>query len=474
MGENFEKKISLVVQLSIYLCYGILILFGHIHDWKDTLLRRKSKPPKGYAPITRDFEEFFRRRIFHRIEDCWNRPITGPAGRRITVLQRDLHNDLKLTGEKVNALNLASYNYLGFAEIGSPCEEHVLKALDHFGVSTASSPYYSGQTREHVELEQKVAEFVGTEDAMIFGMGWGTNSTGISTLVGKGCLIMSDSLNHNSIIIGARSSGAVIKPFPHNNVKGLEKIIRKSIVEGQPRTHRPWKKILIIVEGVYSMEGEICNLNAIVELKKKYKCYLYVDEAHSIGATGNTGRGVCEHRNINPRDVDVLMGTFTKSFGAIGGYVAGSKKLISAIRRVCASQLFSSGLSPACVAQIKAALRIIQSDEGKKRVNQLRDNSNFFRKSLEQIGLQCIGDYDSAVVPVFIGNPAKMNGFSKECLRRGIALVIVGFPATTLLTGRVRFCLSSAHTRKDLEEAVKIIKEVSETFHFQYENRILG
>ena len=136
-------------------------------------------------------------------------------------------------------------------------------------------------------------------------------------------MIISDSINHNSIVTGARASGAKIKTFPHDDMAAVEKIVRKAIISGQPRTHRPWKKILIIVEGVYSMEGEVCDLAKVVEIKKKYKCYLYLDEAHSIGAVGKSGRGVCEYSGVDTNDIDILMGTFTKSFGAIGGYIAG-------------------------------------------------------------------------------------------------------------------------------------------------------
>ena len=131
---------------------------------------------------------------------------------------------------------------------------------------------------------------------------------------------------------GARASGAKIKTFPHDDMDALEKIIRRAIIEGQPRTRRPWKKILIIVEGVYSMEGEVCDLASVVEIKKKYKCYLYLDEAHSIGAVGDTGRGVCEYAGVDTTDIDIMMGTFTKSFGAIGGYIAGSYSIFCYFR----------------------------------------------------------------------------------------------------------------------------------------------
>eukprot|EP00483_Globobulimina_turgida_P002157 UN02159 len=286
---------------------------------------------------------------------------------------------------------------------------------------------------------------------MVFGMGWGVNATAIPALIGgKGNLIISDAINHNSIVTGARTSGAKIKTFPHDNMERLESIIRKAIICGQPRTHRPWKKILIIVEGVYSMEGEICDLESIIRIKKKYKCYLYLDEAHSIGAVGASGRGVTEYCNVNTKDVDILMGTFTKSFGSIGGYIAGNHELIQSIRLICASQMFSAGLSPPCVSQILSALQVIDSNGGKQRIKQLHDMSNLMRHELDKAGLYVIGDDGSAVIPMLVCNPGKIAMTSRLLIQRGIAVVVVGFPAVPILFSRIRFCISANHTREQI------------------------
>ena len=222
-------------------------------------------------------------------------------------------------------LNLGSYNYLGFADDwNSTCKDFVFEAFDDYSVGTCSTRLDCGTNLLHKQLEEVVADFVQKEAAFVFNMGYGTNSTVIPALMGAGSLIISDSLNHASIVNGARASGAVIRVFKHNNAKNLEKILREAIVDGQPRTRRPWSKILVMVEGVYSMEGEICDLKKIIGVAKKYKCYTYVDEAHSIGAVGKTGRGVCQHCGVDPADIDILMGTFTKSFGGMGGYIASS------------------------------------------------------------------------------------------------------------------------------------------------------
>ena len=189
-------------------------------------------------------------------------------------------------------LNLGSYNYLGFGSPDSPCIPAVVDALKEYGACTVSIRSDLGTTLIHEELENLVADFVSKPAAMVFGMGFATNASFIPLLVGKGGLIISDSLNHTSIIIGARYAAAKIKVFKHGDISSLETIIRESIVEGQPRTHRPWTKIVILVEGIYSMEGDLCPLPEIVKLKKKYNCHLYDEETHWIRTRGNKEGGL--------------------------------------------------------------------------------------------------------------------------------------------------------------------------------------
>ncbi|KAL8169110.1 UNVERIFIED_CONTAM: Serine palmitoyltransferase 2 [Gekko kuhli] len=180
----------------------------------------------------------------------------------------------------------------------------------------------------------------------------------------NGCLILSDELNHASLVLGARLSGATIRIFKHNNMQSLEKLLKDAIVYGQPRTHRPWKKILIVVEGIYSMEGSIVRLPEVIALKKKYKSYLYMDEAHSIGAVGPSGRGVVEYFGLNPQDVDIMMGTFTKSFGASGGYIGGKKELIDYLRVHSHSAVYATSLSPPVVEQSITTIKCIMGEDG--------------------------------------------------------------------------------------------------------------
>eukprot|EP01083_Nonionella_stella_P282465 961162_1 len=336
----------------------------------------------------------------------------------------------------------------------------------------------NGTTMLHQDLEHLVARFLRRHSCMIFGMGFGTNSTGIPLLVKNGDLVISDELNHASIAFGCRSSGAKVKVFKHNDVQDLEKRIRSSILHGQPRSRRPWKKIIIIVEGVYSMEGHTCDLASIVALKKRYNCYLYIDEAHSIGALGKTGRGICEHTGVPFEDVDVLMGTFTKSFGACGGYIAGSERLIQWMRRKCAGSLLSASIPPVCSQQIISSMRVIMGEDGtndgRNRIRALKENSNYFRKRLISFGCHVMGNEDSPVVPMMLVTPAKLLSFSRLCLEHNLAVVVVGFPATGLLGFRVRFCISAAHTREMIDETLAKLLIVIKRTHVQYQKYIVG
>lgn len=232
---------------------------------------------------------------------------------------------LRFTGTETKCLNLGSYNYLGFASNDGPCANNSIESIHEYGLASCSSRSEFGSIPLHTELEALTARFLGVDDAITLGMGFATNSLNIPTLLSPGCLVVSDEKNHASIILGLRLSGATIKVFHHNDMKDLERVLKNAIVNGQPKTGAPWKKIMIVVEGVFSMEGSIVKLPEVIALKKKYKAYVYLDEAHSIGAMGPNGGGVIDFYKVNPKDVDILMGTFTKSFGSAGGYIAGSK-----------------------------------------------------------------------------------------------------------------------------------------------------
>uniref|UniRef100_A0A2N9EHB6 Aminotransferase class I/classII large domain-containing protein n=1 Tax=Fagus sylvatica TaxID=28930 RepID=A0A2N9EHB6_FAGSY len=407
--------------------------------------------------------------------DCFGRPISSAPDGWFDVVERysnDNNKTLKRSTKISRCLNLASYNYLGFAASDEYCTPRVIESLKKYSQSTCSSQVDGGTTVLHKKLEKYVANFVGKPAAIVFGMGYVTNSSVLPVLIGKGGLIISDSLNHNSIVNGARGSGATIRVFQHNTPSHLEEVLREQIAEGQPRTHRPWKKIIVIVEGIYSMEGDFCKLPEIIAICKKYKAYTYLDEAHSIGAVGKTGRGVCELLDVDPGDVDIMMGTFTKSFGSCGGYIAGSKELIQYLKYTCPAHLYATSISPPAAEQIISALKVILGEDGTSRgaqkLAQIRENSNFFRSELEKMGLEVLGDYDSPVMPIMLYNPAKMPAFSRECLKQKVAVVIVTFPATPLLLARARICISASHSKEDLIKALKVIWQVGDLLGIKY------
>jgi serine palmitoyltransferase len=291
-------------------------------------------------------------------------------------------------------------------------------------------------------------------------------------------LIISDELNHASIRYGARLSGASIEMFKHNDVNALEKKLREVISQGQPRTHRPWKKILVVVEGLYSMEGSMCNLPGILSLKKRYKFHLFIDEAHSIGAIGPRGRGICDYFGIDTREVDILMGTLTKSFGANGGYVAADKIIIDKLRATNAAVSYGESPTPPILAQISTSLRIITGElvpgQGEERLQRLAFNSRYLRLGLKRLGFIVYGNNDSPIIPLLLFNPAKMPAFSHEMLKRKISVVVVGYPATPLVSSRARFCVSAAHTKDDLDRLLSACDEIGNVLQLKFSSGIAG
>jgi serine palmitoyltransferase len=419
-----HHEITIFAAITTYLGYVVLIVTGHIRDVCANIFRKgryfrsnhmmsqstttsishsttattATTPPPGhypsddftkYAPLLKSWENFYTRRLYHRIQDCFNRPIASRPSAIISVLERvsfDGNKTMSVLGKLSNledekiavsyqmgkhydttpdgrvvrkCLNLGSYNYLGFADDWDiTCRTDVMASLDTLPSSVGSSRLEFGTTTLHRRVENIVSSFVGKEDAMVLNMGFNTNATIIPTLTARGDLIVSDELNHTSIVNGARASGAAIRTFRHNDASNLEFILREAIVYGQPRTRRPWNRILVVVEGIYSMEGEYCNLRNVVTVCKKYGAYVYLDEAHSIGAMGPTGRGCCEYTGVDPADVDILMGTFTKSFGGMGGYVAADRRIIAELRRECAGSAYHNSLSPVVCQQIISSFQV--------------------------------------------------------------------------------------------------------------------
>ncbi|XP_052351715.1 serine palmitoyltransferase 3 isoform X2 [Oncorhynchus keta] len=482
--ESFENP-PMYVAVMTYLGFGIVTVFGYFRDFLRAVglekchIAREREEQKDFVPLYQDFENFYTRNLYMRVRDNWNRPICSLPGPVFDVMERvspDYNWTFSLTGKTIDdVINMGSYNYLGFAENNGDFLKTVADRTQQYGLGVCSTRQEMGNLAIHEELEQLVATFLGVESSMIFGMGFATNSMNIPALVGKGCLILSDELNHTSLILGARLSGATIWVFKHNNMQSLERLLREAVCSGQPRTHRPWRKVLIMVEGIYSMEGSVVRLPDIVALKKKYKAYLYLDEAHSIGAVGPTGRGVTELFGLDPSDIDVMMGTFTKSFGAAGGYMAGKRELVDYLRSHSHSAVYASAMSPPVTEQILRAMKCIMGLDGttvgQARVHQLAENTRYFRSRLQEMGFIIYGNDDSPVVPILLYMPGKVVAFSRAMLKRKIGVVVVGFPATPITEARARFCLSAAHTKAMLDQVLFDLNELGDDLCLKFSRR---
>ncbi|KAG6329151.1 hypothetical protein ID866_9938 [Astraeus odoratus] len=523
------------ILFTTYFSYLILIIFGHLRDFFGKRFAKSYfthlMPYDGYAPLNSDFDSFYTRRLKLRMDDCFSQPVTGVAGRTILIYDRyseDCNYTQIYPGTKTRALNISSYNYLGFAQARGGCADAVEESIKRYGVSTYGTRLGAGSCDLHQIAEALVARFVGMEDALISSMGFATNSTFIPALVGKGSLVISDEFNHASIRVGVRQSGAHVRMFKHNDMNNLETLLREVISQGQPKTHRPWKKILVIVEGLYSMEGTMVNLPKMIELKKKYKFYLFVDEAHSIGALGPHGRGVTDYFNIPPRSVDVLMGTFTKSFGAAGGYIAGRKSLIDSLRLHGHSGPYAEAMPPPVLTQVVASMASIMGvaspvpttskgtslalttptassfsmaraaddyvhpgmapasavpawlslppslsdgSEARERIRRLAFNSRYLHAGLKKLGFITYGHPFSPIVPLLIFNPGKMATFARMMRTRRstpIVVVVVAYPATPLVTSRVRFCVSAAHTKDDIDTVLTACDELGDILDLKH------
>ncbi|XP_017038634.1 serine palmitoyltransferase 2 isoform X1 [Drosophila kikkawai] len=475
---SFEE-VPLHTACLTYLGFYLLMILGYINQLLFVPKVATEKGREGYVTLYDAFESFYSRYVYRRIKDCWNRPICSVPGDELTLKDRvsdDYGWSFKFTGTETRCLNLGSYNYLGFAAATGPCADESEEKARNFGLAYCSSRCELGNNEQLQELESLTARYLGVEDAIVFGMGFATNALNLPSLLGPNCLVISDEKNHASIILGLRLSGATTKVFKHNNMRDLERVLRQGVCYGNPKNGgKPYKKVMILVEGIFSMEGSIVRLPEIIALKKKYKAYLYLDEAHSIGAMGSHGKGVTDYFNVDPKDVDILMGTFTKSFGSAGGYLAGTKKLIDFLRTNSHAHCYASSISPPIAQQIMTSMKTIMGEDGteigRRKIMQLARNTRYFRRRLAQLGVITYGHEDSPVVPMLVYLFSKIGAVVRTLTTRHIAVVGAGFPATPIMEGRIRFCLSAAHTKEQLDYALEAIDEIADDLGLKYSNK---
>ncbi|MEQ8281589.1 MAG: aminotransferase class I/II-fold pyridoxal phosphate-dependent enzyme [Parvibaculum sp.] len=336
-------------------------------------------------------------------------------------------------------INFGTYNYLDLN--GHPrVNEAAHKAMVEYGTSASASRLVSGERRPHRELEAKIAEIHGTPAALTFVSGHATNVTTIGTLLGKRDLILHDRLIHNSVLQGALLSGAQRQPFDHNDWRGLDDLLIRS--------RRKFEKVLICVEGVYSMDGDVPPMPEIIEVAHKHKALTMVDEAHSFGALGARGRGIGEYFGLKPDDVDIWMGTLSKTLAGCGGYVAGSEALITLLKYTAPGFLYSVGMPPPMAAASLEALRIMEEEP--ERARQLQANGKLMLDLAREAGLDTGYAIGSTVLPVITGSSLLAVRLSRALFELGINAPPIIYPAVEERIARLRFFLSSAHTEEQI------------------------
>lgn len=350
-----------------------------------------------------------------------------------------------LNGKKV--INLSSNNYLGFAN-HPRLKKAAIAAIEKYGAGAGAVRPIIGNMALHDELEALLAKFKREEAVLSFQSGFNCNAGVIQAVTEKGDLIISDQLNHASIIDGTRLSKADKAVFKHSDMQDLENVLKEK--------RDSYKNVLIITDGVFSMDGDIANLPGIVELAEKYNCLTYVDDAHASGVLGESGRGSVDHFHLHGR-VDFAMGTLSKAIGVVGGYVAGKQVTIDWLKNRGRPFLFSTGLPPAAVGAAIEAIKMLM--ESTEYTDRLWDNAKHFKEGLGKLGFNT-GNSETPITPIIVGEEAKTLEFSKKLFSNGVFSGPIVFPTVPKGTGRVRCMVTAGHTKAQLDEAVKICEKV--------------
>jgi 8-amino-7-oxononanoate synthase len=343
-------------------------------------------------------------------------------------------------------INFSSYNYLGLC--GHPkISQRAKDAIDRYGTSASASRPVSGERPVHRELEKKLATLHGTEDCIVFVSGHATNVTTIGCLFGNNDLILHDALAHNSIIQGAILSGAKRLLFPHNDWAALDKILHE---------HRSkFQRVLIVIEGMYSMDGDIPELDKFIELKYRHKAFLMIDEAHSLGVLGSRGFGIKEHFGVSAGDIDICMGTLSKTLSACGGYIAGKRALVENLKYTAPGFVYSVGMSPPVAAAALAALEILVAEP--ERPKRLRELGSLFHRTAIEAGLDTGLCQGYAIIPIIVGSSVMSVKLSNRMLENGVNVQPIIYPAVEERGARLRFFLNSVHTEIQIKDTIKIL-----------------
>ena len=400
--------------------------------------------PAEIPPETYNFDKFPEYRQLRQRLDMLE---ASGLGNPYFGVQQGITNDRTMIDGR-ELINFASYNYVGTS--GDPAVSAAAKAaIDRYGTSVSASRLASGEKVIHGELESAIARFLGTEAAVTFVGGHATNESVIGHLVGPGDLVLQDSLAHNSIVQGAILSGARRRPFTHNDPEAADRLLEQFRHE--------YRRVLLVIEGVYSMDGDFPDLPRFIEVKKRHKALLMIDEAHSIGVLGHHGRGIGEHFDVNRSDVDIWMGTMSKALGSCGGYIAGRQSLVEFLKYTAPGFVFSVGLPASAAAAALASIKIMETQP--ERVARLRENARLFLTLARQRGMNTGTSQNTGVVPVIVGNSMACLQLSRAMFARKVNVQPIIHPAVEESAARLRFFITSLHTSEQIRYTVRVLAE---------------
>jgi 8-amino-7-oxononanoate synthase len=440
VGGRFPEEVLQEIETIREIAEAIEKHFGKDRIRDDLVARDTSQPEERViAPEDYQFDLIPEYRRLKQTKAQF--ALTGLPDPYFSVHQ-GLTRDTTIVDQR-SLISFASYNYLGMS--GDPAvTDAVIEAVRKYGSSVSASRLVSGEKDLHRELEHEIANWVGVEDAIVMVGGHATNESVIGHIVGQQDLILHDSLSHNSIVQGAILSGSRRRAFPHNDYVALDEALKE--------LRKRYRRVLVIVEGVYSMDGDYPDLPKFVEVCKRHQCWLMVDEAHSMGTMGMHGRGIAEHFGVPPKDVDIWMGTLSKSFGSCGGYIAGNASLIEYLKYTTPGFVFSVGLSPPNTAAALAAIRTLKSDPG--RVARLKEASRLFLTEAKKRGLNTGSSHETPVVPVITGNSLVALQLSRRMIDSGVNVQPILYPAVEESAARLRFFINSTHSNQQILYAV--------------------
>ncbi len=365
---------------------------------------------------------------------------------RLRILETEQLPVSKFDGHEV--INLSSNNYLGLTT-HPKLKKRALEAVERYGVGSGAVRTIAGTMTLHMALEEKIAKFKHVEASVVFQSGFTANAGTVAALLTREDVIISDELNHASIIDGCRLSRAEIKVFPHKDVEGCEKILKE--ISG-----RKCRKLLI-TDGVFSMEGDIAPLPQLVELAEKYGCIMMIDDAHSSGVLGKNGRGTVDHFGLHGR-VDVQVGTLSKAIGALGGYVCSTRDAIEFLYHRARPFLFSTSHPPSVAATCLAAFDVLEEEP--QLIDQLWANTKFFKEGLKKLGFNT-GRSETPITPVIVGDAELAHEFSRQLFAAGVFAQGIGFPTVPQGQARIRTIVTATHTQDELTRALSILEQVA-------------